>query len=298
MPVMTGSLPSAALRMPGCTTEGMRSLIASLLVSLLLRAAPAASSPADLPVSPRALFPVSGVGPAPIDRPAPPAPSFPHVLGSYETRYNTQRRSRDRVNNVELAARHLDGTVIAPGEVLSFDAVVGPRTRAAGFRDAPVLAGGEHHLGMGGGVCQVASTLHAAALYAGLAIVQQHVHSLPSTYIDPGLDARIADGTSNLEVRNTTAAPVLVRARAVRGVVHVELLGSTTPAQVTISSEIEAVPAGEQLVIDSTLAPGVRIVDDAGHDGLRVLRTRTIDGRTERRAFLYPAVDAAIRIGA
>ncbi|HYP90083.1 MAG TPA: VanW family protein, partial [Polyangiaceae bacterium] len=100
------------------------------------------------------------------------------VLSEFETDF--ARRGGPRVRNIARAARYLDGTLLAPGEVWSFNRTVGPRTVERGFVDAPVIVADEVEPGVGGGVCQVATTLFAAGVLGGLDVVQRRSHSRPS----------------------------------------------------------------------------------------------------------------------
>ena len=105
------------------------------------------------------------------------------VLGDFRTPYSRRNQTLSRIQNLQTAAAHVDGYVIAPGEVFDFNEVVGNRTRSNGFELAPVISDGELVDGMGGGTCQIASTLHAAVFFAGLPIVTRNPHSHPSYYI-------------------------------------------------------------------------------------------------------------------
>ncbi|MBX3246833.1 MAG: VanW family protein [Myxococcales bacterium] len=149
------------------------------------------------------------------------------VVASASTRFRTRGRHRDRAVNVELAAKLLDGATLAPHEVLSFNERVGERSAARGFRLAPELANGELRRGLGGGVCQVSSTLHVAALRAGLEIVEHRTHSVPAPYVDPGLDATVSWGRIDYRVRNPHDFPVRVRADSTGGVLRVRIEGAT-----------------------------------------------------------------------
>jgi vancomycin resistance protein YoaR len=134
---------------------------------------------------------------------------FPVVLGSFTTTLAGSRP--DRTANVKLAAAALDGKVLEDGQVLSFDAVVGPRTLERGYREAPVILHESRQLQTGGGVCQVASTMFVAGLLSGLSTVERWRHSSPVDYIALGHDATIAWGSKDLKLRNDTGERVRVR---------------------------------------------------------------------------------------
>lgn len=114
-----------------------------------------------------------------------------------------------RTRNLELAAAQLDGTMLMPGETLSFNETVGERTVESGFKEAKVIDAHGYTKGVGGGICQTASTLHAAALRAGLEIVERHSHRYRVKYMPPGLDATVDYGKKDLVVRNNTLFPVV-----------------------------------------------------------------------------------------
>ncbi|HBQ18791.1 MAG TPA: hypothetical protein DEF51_49255, partial [Myxococcales bacterium] len=126
----------------------------------------------------------SGVGEAAL--PPVPAARRPVLIARYATDYTP--RERDRSHTLAVAARALDGATVPPMGQLSFNDQVGARSRDAGYREAHVIVDGEMVDGLGGGVCQVASTLHAAAFLGGLDVIDHVPHSRPSAYIPMGLD--------------------------------------------------------------------------------------------------------------
>ena len=89
-----------------------------------------------------------------------------------------------------------------PGEIFDFNEVVGPRDEANGYKVAPVIAEGELVDGIGGGTCQISGTLHGAAFFAGLEIVERYPHTRPSSYIKMGLDATVVYPTINFRMKN------------------------------------------------------------------------------------------------
>jgi len=130
------------------------------------------------------------------------------ILASFETDFRSH--AGPRAINIRVAARALNGFVIGPGEVMSFNHVVGPRVESRGFREAPVIVDDELEPGVGGGVCQVATTVHAAAVLAGFDIVERRSHSRPSAYAPMGLDATVIDGKVDLRFRNPYRVPLLI----------------------------------------------------------------------------------------
>jgi hypothetical protein len=139
--------------------------------------------------------------------------SFPVPLASFATTLIGSTPAR--TVNIRLACAALDGQVIAPGEELSFNLVVGPRTAERGYQDAPVILREVRDVQRGGGICQVASTMFAAALLAGLTPIERHRHSSPVDYTALGEDATIAWGAKDLRLRNDGADPVRLRAELI-----------------------------------------------------------------------------------
>lgn len=229
-------------------------------------------------------------------------PTFDTILGTYRTRYRRSGGSRGRAHNVEQATRLLNGAIIAPGAHLSFNDRVGERDRRNGFRQAPVIDGGRIVPGMGGGVCQVASTLHAAALLGGLEMTQYRPHSRPSSYIAMGLDATVSFPQIDFEVQNPFDFPIEVRARTEGGRVYVDLVGRAQPREVELSRQVlNHRPFEREIVEDATLEAGTEVVEQRGVRGARIARTRTFveDGEThvERQVVRYPPTVEVVRVG-
>ena len=153
------------------------------------------------------------------------------VLSSYETDFT--HHAGPRAINIATAARYLNGAVIAPGEVFSFNKTVGARTVERGFTYAPVIVADELEPGVGGGVCQVATTLHAAAVFGGFEVLQRRSHSRPSGYAPLGLDATVVDGELDLKLKNPYASALIVHAFLPTPTsLRIELLGRESQAKV------------------------------------------------------------------
>jgi len=164
-------------------------------------------------------------------------------LGIYETRfhYGGQEVIRNRAYNVRKAIRKLDGTVLRPEQSLSYNRLLGQRTGEKGWRQAKTILHGEIFIDYGGGICQVSSTLHAAALLSGMNIVNSQHHSRYMTYIDPGLDATVNWTEPDLVIRNPYDFPVRIHAwEREPGVAAVEFLGDHRVWDITVERiEIE-----------------------------------------------------------
>lgn len=227
---------------------------------------------------------------------------FDHVLAAFETPYDRSAKARARTFNLRLAASRLDGTVLLPGEEFDFNRVVGPRDEANGYKVAPVIAQGELVDGIGGGTCQISGTLHAAAFFAGLEIVERYPHTRPSSYIKLGLDATVVYPTITYRFRNPFDFPVVLHQTVKDGVVRAEILGPEIPLTVTLIRRIVgAVPYEEAERPDDRLARGERVLAQRGVPGFRVRMYRILrDGRHARRErwdMLYPATTQIVAVG-
>ncbi|MET0386020.1 MAG: VanW family protein [Polyangiales bacterium] len=227
---------------------------------------------------------------------------FARSMIGYETKYRTEGGASGRAHNIEMAASKLDNVVIEPGRELSFNEVVGERSYAAGFAEAKELAYRRVVMGVGGGVCQVAATLHAAAFLGGFALTEYRPHSRPARYIDLGLDTMVSWPAQDMRIGNPYPFPVRVHAKAGDGVLQIWLEGSSKPYVVEWNSEIVTrVKAGVQHLRDSSLAPGESETVQEAIDGLTVRRVRTIylptGPRREDVLLRYPPNDQIVMVG-
>ncbi len=227
---------------------------------------------------------------------------FDRVLGFFETNYDRARRSQDRTYNLRLAASKLDGTVLLPGETFDFNEVVGPRDEANGYKVATVIANGELVDGIGGGTCQISGTLHGAAFFAGLDIVERYPHTRPSSYIKMGMDATVVYPTINFRVKNPFDFPVVLHQTVKNGVVRAEVLGPPHDQTVSLIRSIdEAIPYEQVERPDPRLSNGVRVLGQRGVPGFRLHRYRIVrEGAhavRERWNDVYPPTAQVVRVG-
>lgn len=212
------------------------------------------------------------------------------IAGFYETPYSRQRKDEDRTHNVRLGASLLDGQVLLPGKTFSFNDAVGDRIEARGFRFAPVIAGGALVEGMGGGTCQVASTLHAAAFFAGLVIEERQPHSRPSSYIKMGLDATVVYPAIDLKLRNPFEYPVVIHYTVEGGMARAELRAKERPFTITLLRKvIGSAPFPVRTVDDPHLARGREVISQLGVPGYTVRRYKIIE--RDKVAYRFPSVD-------
>lgn len=209
------------------------------------------------------------------------------LLASFETDFSKKRGPR--IHNIRQAASYLNGTVVAPGATLSFNKIVGHRVAERGFVDAPVIVNDVMESGMGGGVCQVATTLHGAAVYGGLEITERRSHSRPSGYAPLGLDATVIDDVQDLRLKNPYSVPVYVRAfLPSRYVVRVELFGVELEGKIKHSNWVVERHAFTRRVIEKPdLAPGTVKVNQKGGFGYDTVSTVVLTSNGHTREYRY-----------
>ena len=229
---------------------------------------------------------------------------FNHILGEYSTQYSTS--SKNRSKNVELAASKINGVILAPGEDFSYNKVVGERTRANGFLDAPMFENGETVQGTGGGVCQVSSTLYSAVLYADLQIVTRRCHSLTVAYVPKGQDATVAYGSIDFQFKNNTAYPIKILASAAGGKVTISISGTKPDVEkkVKITNNVLETKAPQvEEESDPTLMTGSKKVLSAGKTGYTVETIRTVyengvETKSEKMGrSVYKSVPSKVAVG-
>ncbi len=194
-------------------------------------------------------------------------------LADYTTRFPMYKRNRSF--NIELIASRFEGVVIEPGEVLSFNGTTGPRTAKEGYLLAPMYENRRIIQSPAGGACQVSTTLFNAALLAGLEIVERSPHSRPCSYVPYGRDATVAYGSVDLKFRNTLKHAIIIHQEVDRhkaGTIRFAIFGHPDDrVNVKITNAYSWVGRTESMdtyVVDTSLAPGSRVVDDDGVNGI------------------------------
>ena len=188
---------------------------------------------------------------------------FSEVLATYKTTYNAS--NVDRSTNLEVAARNINGTILLPGEIFSYNKEVGQRTYANGFKDAHIFAGGKVVDGLGGGICQVSSTLYNAILKVdGIEIVERKNHMMYPQYVEPSLDATVVWGSIDFRFKNTRETPIKIVATVKNGVTTTTVYGkkATNEPIIELESVIEkTVPYTTVTEYDENLEEGTTIVN-------------------------------------
>ncbi|MGE5403398.1 MAG: VanW family protein [Candidatus Saccharibacteria bacterium] len=225
-------------------------------------------------------------------------------ISSFTTTFN--RSKVNRSDNLRTASKAIDGVVIADGGEFSFNTIVGTRDESTGYKEAMVILQGVFKPGIGGGICQVSSTLYNAFLLANLPIVERHNHSLTVPYVAPGLDATVSYPVYDLRVKNNTGGPLVVRIYIQGNKLISQLLG-VKPLTETIKMErVVLGTKGFKSVqkADPTLPLGKVVVDHEGQTGVTVKTYRVVydaSGKVIKREYLgrsyYKPLDKLTFVG-
>lgn len=148
--------------------------------------------------------------------------AFPNLLGEFSTHYVN---NPSRTTNLKLAAKKINGTVLLPGETFSYNKVVGERTIAAGYKNAAIYQNGEVVDGLGGGICQISTTLFNAALFANLDIIELHNHQFVPSYVGAGRDATVAYGSKDFKFKNSRKYAIKLECSVSGGVAKFKIYG-------------------------------------------------------------------------
>ncbi|MEM7125288.1 MAG: VanW family protein [Chloroflexota bacterium] len=213
-----------------------------------------------------------------------------------------------RVRNIEVAAEKFEGAVIPPGQIFSFNKLIEDVSSANGFEDSLIIWGDQTAVGVGGGVCQVSTTVFRAAFEAGLPIVERYNHGyVVSWYGDPGLDATIYTPTVDFKFRNDTETYLLIDpiVDSANGQITFNFYGTKLDRQVTISEPVVTEvtqPEPPTYRVDPELATGVQEQVEWEKEGMVVEVTRTIvdgDGgsRTDTITSTYQPWKAVYLVG-
>ena len=149
--------------------------------------------------------------------------AFPDLLSSFSTKYSV--RATARTTNLKLAASKINGTVLMPGETFSYNKVVGARTIAAGYKEAPIYVSGEVVDGLGGGICQITSTLYNAVVYANLNVVERTNHQFVPSYVTASRDATVVYGSLDFKFKNNRNYPIKINCSVSDGIANFQIFG-------------------------------------------------------------------------
>ena len=228
------------------------------------------------------------------------------LLGTCTTDFSSSGAARS--TNLNVGAGKMNGHLLMPGDVLSGYECLQPFTAANGYKAASAYENGKVVDSIGGGVCQISTTLYDAALYAELEIVQRQNHSMIVGYVKPSMDAAIAGTIKDLKVKNNYDTPIYVEAYTKGKQLTFNIYGRDTRPENRkveyVSETIKTTDPGEpQVIVDPALAPGARVKVQSSHTGLqsRLWKVVTVDGQEQERTLVskdtYNASKAIYRVG-
>ena len=210
----------------------------------------------------------------------------------------------NRHSNVALAASRINGTLLRPGEVFSYNKTVGPRSLECGFKTAPEIVRGVLKPGVGGGVCQVSTTLFNSVLLSNLKIVDRSHHAFPVHYVPQGLDATVVDGDIDFKFMNSTDAPVYIYGRGHNGSLTFRIYGKKTPGREVTLTRGKFVQGdfGTETEHDPSLPAGHTEVKVPGHPRIDVTWYRMVkeNGQEVKREPItthYRAIPSVVIVG-
>ena len=213
-------------------------------------------------------------------------PSNISLRAEFSTDYS--KSTEERKSNIYVASKSLNNAFIDVGGEFSFNRVVGERTEKRGYKKAKIIVGGKFVDGVGGGVCQVSTTVYNAVLRAGLKVIEYHPHSLPVSYVDPSFDAMVNSGNADLKFINNTHNPIILQTVADGNTLTVKILGEPMKerylCQGTIIEYIQ--PETEEVFDDDGLYPnlyeGESLIEQYPKKGYKSIGriTKVVNGKT------------------
>ncbi len=229
---------------------------------------------------------------------------YTDLLAEYETKFNEQQLNRSQ--NIKIATTKINGTVVLPGEIFSYNDTVGYRTETDGFKLAPMYIGGKLVDGIGGGVCQVSSTLYNAVLCANLEVIERKSHQFLPAYIEVGRDATVADGYIDFKFKNTRKYPIKIICSAQNGVVKVKIYGrkQDTEYDIKIQTVLKGVKPYKTIYeYNRNVKKGENIVAQKGKNGYecKVYKVISLNGEIISKSLIstdtYNVMNEIIIIG-
>lgn len=196
--------------------------------------------------------------------------AFPDQLATFTTRFDVS--DVDRSTNLRIACQKISGKIVLSGETFSYNKALGARTAAAGYKNGKIYEGGEVVDGIGGGICQISSTLYNSVLLANLQIVERRNHQFVTSYVGAGRDATVVYGVTDFKFKNTRKYPVRIVASAQNGIATVSIYGIKEENEYTFkfsTKTIASIPFTTQYVEDASLPLGTEQVKQKGSNGIK-----------------------------
>lgn len=202
---------------------------------------------------------------------------FKNVISVSTTKYDST--NTNRATNLEVAVNKINGIVLDPGEVFSFNRVVGERTAKSGFKEAIIYADGELDYGLGGGICQISSNLYYSVLKANLEIVERKNHSMTVNYLPIGCDATVSYGSVDFQFKNSRAYPIKIIATINSGVVTVSICGVKEENEYDVDIIVETTQKDDFETVyeyTSSVPEGSEVIKQSGKYGYKCSTYRVL----------------------
>ncbi len=229
---------------------------------------------------------------------------FPDILGTFTTKYDVS--NKNRTTNLRLATSKINGVVLLPGEEFSYNKVVGERTIAAGYKEAKIYSNGQVIDGLGGGICQISSTLYNAVVFANLDVTVRRNHQFVTSYVREGRDATVVYGSQDFQFKNTRKYPIKIEANVNNGIVRISIRGIKEETEYDISFEtktISTIPYNTTYKDNPSLDEGTEQVIQKGTNGIvtETYKITKLNGAVVSRTFLskdtYRAMERIVEKG-
>ncbi len=230
--------------------------------------------------------------------------AFPDRLATFSTKYSAS--NKNRTTNLQLAAKKINGTVLLSGEEFSYNKTLGERTIAAGYKEAAVYSNGEVVDGIGGGICQISTTLYDAIVMANLKVTVRRNHQFVTSYVPGGKDATVVYGSQDFKFVNTRKYPVRIEATVSGGIATVSIWGVKEDVEYDITIETKKVATiayTTQYIQDPSLPSGQQVVKQAGKNGSKyeAYKVMKLNGQVVSTTLLskdtYNAMKRIVRVG-
>lgn len=196
--------------------------------------------------------------------------AFPNLLATYSTTFSAS--NTNRTTNIRLASNKINGVVLMPGETFSYNKVVGKRTAAAGYKSAAVYVNGRVENGIGGGICQVSSTLYNTALRANLEIIRRSNHRFATGYVPLSTDATVSWGGPEFIFKNSRKYPIKIVSHVNGGKITVSIYGCKEEVEYDVviqSQTLQTIPMKTVYRVNTSLPQGTKKTVQKGHGGYK-----------------------------
>lgn len=231
--------------------------------------------------------------------------AFPDQLAIFTTRYDAGNVGR--TTNLSIACSKINGYVVQPGETFSYNKALGKRTVENGYKEAAIYVNGGVENGIGGGICQISSTLYNTVLLSNLDIVERHNHSFITSYVEAGKDATVVYGALDFKFKNTRKYPIKIEAYVRSGVATVSIYGLKEEQEYTVkvvSSVTQNIPCAVERIEDPTLPEGTEVTVTKGTNGCKSVtykyvydKAGNIISKTQLSADTYGTIKKTVKVG-